>query len=328
MNEPFPSRSGTEPAVPGVAADLPAAADIGLGAPGFVVRDAGGPGTGMPGAGAPGTSGPAGAGPPASFRHWTVPRRLDALGRPRLGRHGGPRCILTNVVRGRRPDHGRHDIPGEPTTSTGAAASIAAIAAAANPAVVTIDTRITARGDPRGAGTGVGSGFIYDANGSILTAAHVVEGATEITVTLADGRTFQGTVTASDLALDVAVVRIAASGLPTIPLETSGAPNVGEAVIAIGDPLGDYPGSVTIGIVSGLDRSVTVADELTGRPRDLAGMIQTDAAINPGNSGGPLIDTAGKVIGVISASSSSAQGMGFAVPISAASGVMASSKTA
>ena len=214
------------------------------------------------------------------------------------------------------------------TTSTATARSVAAIAAAASSAVVTINTRVAAQGDPRSGGTGVGSGFIYDADGSILTAAHVVEGATEITVTLADGRTFPGTVAASDLALDVAVVRIAASGLSTIPLESTGAPNVGETVIAIGDPLGDYPGSVTIGIVSGLDRSVTVADELTGRPRDLTAMIQTDAAINPGNSGGPLIDTAGKVIGVISASSSSAQGMGFAVPISAASAVMASSKTA
>ena len=103
---------------------------------------------------------------------------------------------------------------------------------------------------------------------------------------------------------------------------------VGQTVMAIGDPLGGYPGSVTVGVVSGVDRSLTVADELTGQPRDLTGMIQTDAAINPGNSGGPLIDSSGKVIGIISAGASSAEGMGFAVPISAAAAVMATSTTA
>jgi serine protease Do len=216
------------------------------------------------------------------------------------------------------------------TAPAGTSSSIAAIVAADNPAVVTIETTATLPGaGPRTAtGTGVGSGFIYDANGSILTAAHVVEGASRITVTLADGRTFPGTVAATDPTLDVAVVKIDASGLPTISLASSDAVEVGQTVIAVGDPLGDYPGSVTIGIVSGLDRSVTVADELTGRPRDLTGMIQTDAAINPGNSGGPLIDTSGKVIGIISAGSSDAQGMGFAVPISAAAVVIASAGTA
>jgi S1-C subfamily serine protease len=168
----------------------------------------------------------------------------------------------------------------------------------------------------------VGTGFIYDATGGILTAAHVVEGATQITVTLADGRTFAGTVAASDTTLDVAVVKINAARLPVLTLATTAA-QVGQTVLAIGDPLGEYPGSVTIGVVSGLDRSLTVADELTGQPRDLAGMIQTDAAINPGNSGGPLIDASGKVIGIISASSSTARGLGFAVPIAAASNLIA-----
>ncbi len=210
------------------------------------------------------------------------------------------------------------------TTAASASSSLSSIVAAANPAVVTIDTTVAAGGrGARGlAGTGVGSGFIYDASGSILTAAHVVEGASRITVTLADGRTFPATVAASDLTLDVAVVRIDAGGLPTIPLATATA-KVGQTVMAIGDPLGDYPGSVTIGIVSGLDRSLTVADDLTGRPRRLTGMLQTDAAINPGNSGGPLIDTSGRVVGIISAASSDAQGMGFAVPISAVAAIVA-----
>jgi serine protease Do len=98
-------------------------------------------------------------------------------------------------------------------------------------------------------------------------------------------------------------------------------------VIAVGDPLGEFPGSVSIGIVSGLDRSITVADDLTRQARDLTGLVQTDAAINPGNSGGPLIDISGAVIGIISAGSSSAEGIGFAVPITAATSVMAAART-
>ena len=94
-------------------------------------------------------------------------------------------------------------------------------------------------------------------------------------------------------------------------------------MIAIGSPLGDYTDSVTTGVISGTDRTITVADELTGQPRTLSGLLQTDAAINPGNSGGPLLDTAGNVIGINSASASSAQGLGFAIPIDAAATMMA-----
>jgi len=217
------------------------------------------------------------------------------------------------------------------TAATGTSSSVAAIAAAANPAVVTIETTVTSAGGGRSggaSGTGVGSGFIYKANGYILTAAHVVEGASQITVTLADGRTFKGTVAARDLALDVAVVKVAATGLPTVSVGRSGDLKIGQTVMAIGDPLGQYPGSVTIGIVSGLDRSVTVADEVTRQARDLTGLVQTDAAINQGNSGGPLIDASGAVVGIINAGSSSAQGIGFAVPIDAAAAVMAAARTA
>ena len=217
------------------------------------------------------------------------------------------------------------------TAATGTSSSVAVIAAAANPAVVTIETTVTSAGGGRSggaSGTGVGSGFIYKANGYILTAAHVVEGASQITVTLADGRTFKGTVAARDLALDVAVVKVAATGLPTVSVGRSGDLKIGQTVMAIGDPLGQYPGSVTIGIVSGLDRSVTVADEVTRQARDITGLVQTDAAINQGNSGGPLIDASGAVVGIINAGSSSAQGIGFAVPIDAAAAVMAVARTA
>jgi serine protease Do len=214
------------------------------------------------------------------------------------------------------------------TIAATTSSSVTSVVAADSPAVVTIQTSITASGGRSGnaSGTGIGSGFIYDSNGYILTAAHVVEGASKITVTLADGRTFAGTVASSNSTLDVAVVKIAASGLPTLALNT-GKLQVGETVMAIGDPLGEFPGSVTIGVVSGTARSITVADDLTGRPHDLTGLVQTDAAINPGNSGGPLVDSSGAVIGIIIAGSSSAQGIGFAVPISATAGVRASAKT-
>ena len=215
------------------------------------------------------------------------------------------------------------------TVAANTTSSVASVVASDSPAVVTIQTTISAAGSRSrsASGTGVGSGFIYASDGYILTAAHVVEGASQITVNLADGRTFTGTVASSNSTLDVAVVKIAATGLPTLSLGTASKLQIGQTVMAIGDPLGEFPGSVTVGIVSGTDRSITVADDLTGQAHDLSGLVQTDAAINPGNSGGPLVDSSGAVIGIINAGSASAQGIGFAVPISAAAGVMASAKT-
>jgi S1-C subfamily serine protease len=206
--------------------------------------------------------------------------------------------------------------------------SVTSVVAADGPAVVTIDTTVNGSVVRGGSstGSGVGSGFIYESDGYILTAAHVIEGASKILVSLADGRTFDGTVVSSDPTLDIAVVKVAATGLPTLATGT-GTLQLGESVMAIGDPLGEFPGSVTIGIVSGTNRSITVADDLTGQPHDLTGLIQTDAAINPGNSGGPLLDSSGAVIGIINAGSSSAQGIAFAIPISAASSVMAAAKS-
>jgi len=158
----------------------------------------------------------------------------------------------------------------------------------------------------------VGSGVIFDANGWILTNHHVVADGGTLTVQLSDGRSYPATVYGSDTLTDLAIVKIDATGLPVAALGDSAALAVGESVIAVGDPLGNYPGTVTTGVVSGLGRSIA---DSTGSLDDL---VQTDAAINPGNSGGPLIDTNGHVVGIDTAIAPSAQGIGFAIPINLA----------
>jgi serine protease Do len=163
---------------------------------------------------------------------------------------------------------------------------------------------------------GVGSGFVFDANGWILTNNHVVDGATNLTVQLADGRSFPAKVYGTDTLTDLAIVKIDATGLPTAPLGDSSTLRVGQLAIAVGDPLGEYPGTVTTGVVSGLGRSINDATI------NLDNLIQTDAAINPGNSGGPLIDESGAVIGVDTAIAGSAQGIGFAIPVNLAKPLM------
>ena len=160
--------------------------------------------------------------------------------------------------------------------------------------------------------TSVGSGVVFDANGWILTNHHVVDGAENLTVRLADGRTFPAKVYGTDTLTDLAIVKVDATGLPTAALGDSSTLKPGETVIAIGNPLGEYTNSVTTGVVSGLNRAIDLS---TGSLDDL---IQTDAAINPGNSGGPLLDVAGNVIGINTAEAGSAQGIGFAIPVNLA----------
>ena len=150
--------------------------------------------------------------------------------------------------------------------------------------------------------------MIFDANGWILTNHHVVEGADNLTVRLTDGRTFPATVYGMDTLTDLAIVKVDATGLPTAPLGDCG-PQAGPERLAIGNPLGEYTNSVTTGVVSGLNRSIDVSNG------GLDDLIQTDAAINPGNSGGPLLDLSGNVIGINTAEASSAQAIGFAIPI-------------
>jgi serine protease Do len=165
----------------------------------------------------------------------------------------------------------------------------------------------------------IGSGVIFDANGWILTNHHVVADAGNgtLTVQLSDGRSFPAKVYGSDTLTDLAIVKIDATGLPVATLGDSSALQVGQLAIAVGDPLGEYPGTVTTGVVSGIGRSISDANI------NLDDLIQTDAAINPGNSGGPLVDETGAVIGIDTAIAGSAQGIGFAIPINVAKPIMA-----
>jgi serine protease Do len=173
-----------------------------------------------------------------------------------------------------------------------------------SPAVVSITSR-----------SGSGSGFIIREDGVILTNAHVVGNMRTVNVVMANGDEYQGEVLGRVVDIDVAVVRVDARGLPTVPLGDSDRIQVGQAAIAIGNPAG-YERTVTTGVVSAVNRAIagTTLDEL----------IQTDAAINPGNSGGPLLDSRGQVIGINTAVLRATRvgqplvGLGFAVPVNTA----------
>jgi S1-C subfamily serine protease len=127
---------------------------------------------------------------------------------------------------------------------------------------------------------------------------------------------------------DLALVKVEATGLKPATIGNSNGIQVGQTAIAIGSPLGTFTDTVTKGIVSALNRTITVQDDQTGRPVTLSGLIQTDAAINPGNSGGPLMNSAGEVVGVNTATAGSAEGIGFAIPINEAQSLIDQAKTA
>jgi S1-C subfamily serine protease len=160
---------------------------------------------------------------------------------------------------------------------------------------------------------GIGSGFIINPNGQIVTNAHVVDKADRVTVVLNDGRSFEGKVLGTDPLTDLAVVQIQADNLPTIDLGNSDQVRPGQWAIAIGSPLG-LQQTVTVGVISGVKR----ASNLIGISDKRIDFIQTDAAINPGNSGGPLLNARGQAIGVNTAIVGGAQGLGFAIPINTA----------
>ena len=202
------------------------------------------------------------------------------------------------------------------------------------PAVVTVQTEvvervpvdpfdwITGRQSGERIGAGLGSGFITDASGTIVTNAHVVAGATRVSVAMRDGKTFPAKVLGVDEQNDLAVLKIDAKNLPVAPLGSSDDVIIGEWAIAIGNPygflLGNSEPSVTAGVISATGRNLIGQAEGGGAYVD---MIQTDASINPGNSGGPLVNADGVVIGVntsIYSPSGGSIGLGFAIPINRA----------
>jgi S1-C subfamily serine protease len=187
------------------------------------------------------------------------------------------------------------------------------------PAVVTI---VRSSGGILGGERGSGSGFIFDSDGFILTNRHVVEGADSLMVVLNDGRQFDGTVYGIDTLTDLAIVTIDATDLPAAEIGNSAELEPGQLAIAIGNPLGNFENTITTGVVSGLGRQIRASASSQTSSEQLNNLIQTDAAINPGNSGGPLVNSGGQVIGVNTAVSTEAQGIGFSIPIDVAKPIM------
>ena len=194
--------------------------------------------------------------------------------------------------------------------------SVAEVVKRESPAVVLVSNETKQGGS-------LGSGFLMDGNGHIVTNAHVVDGATKTVVTFQDGTEAKGTILGVDKSTDVAVVKIdkVPTGVSPLPLGNSGGLTVGQEVVAIGNPYG-YSGTATTGIVSALERIIESPSGFT-----IQNAIQTDAAINQGNSGGPLFDRDGRVIGInsqIASQNGGNVGIGFAVPIDTVRPIVAS----
>ena len=166
---------------------------------------------------------------------------------------------------------------------------------------------------------GGGSGFIISSDGLILTNKHVVsDTGASYTVITNDGKNYAAKVLARDPNQDLAVLKIAATGLPTVALGDSDSLALGQTAIAIGNALGQFSNTVSVGVISGLARTVTASGPVNGGQETIQGVVQTDAAINPGNSGGPLLNLRGEVIAINTAIASDAQNVGFAIPINRA----------
>jgi len=202
--------------------------------------------------------------------------------------------------------------------------SIVALYEQAIPAVVELRTVVGGNGPASGIfGTpemqGQGSGFVIDGAGHILTNYHVVDGASQVTVTLHDGGVISAQVVGSDRESDIALLQVEAGklgGISPLPLADSDTVRPGQMAIALGSPFG-LEGSITVGIVSGLGRSLESIGE-----RPILDMLQTDAAINPGNSGGPLLNSKGEVVGINTAVQAASSGIGFAIPINDAKSLL------
>ncbi|MEI8143042.1 MAG: trypsin-like peptidase domain-containing protein [Candidatus Berkelbacteria bacterium] len=176
--------------------------------------------------------------------------------------------------------------------------------------------------------TGAGTGFIITSDGLILTNKHVAADLTAAyTVVTSDGKTYDAKVQSQDTFSDLAVLKIDARNLPVVELGDSDQLKVGQWVIAVGNALGQFQNTVTAGVVSAKNRSITASDSAGSSSEALTNLLQTDAAINPGNSGGPLVNLAGQVVGINTATASGAQGIGFAIPINDAKKAIDSIRT-
>lgn len=161
-----------------------------------------------------------------------------------------------------------------------------------------------------------GTGFIVRQNGYIVTNKHVVQDTNATyTVLLSNGNQKEGTVVWRSPTEDLAIIKIGGGGYTSIPLGDSGALQLAQSVFAVGNALGEYSNSVSVGVISGLNRNITAGNS-QGGVETLTGVIQTDAAINPGNSGGPLVNLSGEAVGVNVAMVQGSQNIGFALPIS------------
>lgn len=190
--------------------------------------------------------------------------------------------------------------------------TVSAVASAVENSVVEIRTEqiVTSNWLQQYVSEGAGSGVVYSSDGYIVTNNHVIDGATNITVTMHDGSTYPAELIATDSKTDLALLKIEKSDCIPVVLGNSDELIVGDATIAVGNPLGQLGGTVTNGIISALDREIT----LDGRTHNL---LQTNAAINPGNSGGGLFNASGELIGIVVAKSSGSdvEGLGFAIPV-------------
>ena len=199
--------------------------------------------------------------------------------------------------------------------TSGGGMSVRDIAAKCEDSVVAINVNVTQTVEGFGysqeyEGISSGSGVIISEDGYIVTNNHVIEDGKSVTVIMRDGTEYSAEIVGSDDVLDIAVLKIEATGLTPAVIGTSGGVEIGETAVVIGNPLGKFGNSVTSGVVSGLDREITIDDETMI-------LMQTDAAVNPGNSGGGLFNGKGELIGVIVAKSggTNVEGLGFAIPI-------------
>lgn len=204
--------------------------------------------------------------------------------------------------------------------------SIAEVANKVAPGVVSIitETRTSGWFGQSSTQTSAGTGMIVTSDGYVLTNKHVIDGARKIKVVLDDGTSYDDVeLVGTDPFNDVAYLKINdVSDLKTVTLGNSKTLTPGQQVIAIGNALGQYHNTITAGIISGVGRSLTAYSSDMTSAENLSDMIQTDAAINAGNSGGPLVNAAGEVIGINTATSSDADGIGFAIPISSVKGML------